>query len=390
MLILTGCATLTPTKTELKSNPALPVVKEFKAYPDRNAIALFWSPITSMSGYYIQRYDEKNKRWIEIATINNPYKSIYVDTNLLPNHFYKYRIASFNKNKIPSLAKETQTKTMPPLSPVIPLEAKPLKKGSIKLIFRPHQNERVNEYLIQKYNDQKAKWEDLATLKPRLNVEYIDNGLEDGKIYKYRIFAKSFDNIKSFPSKIIKVSTYPKPPIITNIIATKNLPKKIVLKFSPVKNAKYYKIYISDYPNGEFKFYTKTTSTEFVDNVEKDGFIRYYKVTAVSPYDTESILKETPAVMGESLTKPASPIVSTNKTDSLIEFTFISPDKRAVKYLVVKKEKEGLFKEKEKKFLVNSDKFQDSINPKKSYIYEIYEVDKYGLISKKPSIVEVN
>ena len=390
MIILTGCATLTPTKTELKSNPKLPIVKEFKAYPDRNAIALFWSPITSMNGYYIQRYDEKNKKWVEIATINNPYKSIYVDTNLLPNHIYKYRIASFNKNKIPSLAKETQTKTMPPLSPVIPLEAKPLKKGSIKLIFRPHKNERVNEYLIQKYNDQKAKWEDLTTLKPRLNVEYIDTNLEDGKIYKYRIFAKSFDGIKSLPSKIIKVSTYPKPPVITNITATKNLPKKIVLKFSPVKNAKYYKIYISDSPNGEFKLYTKINSTTFVDNVEKDGFIRYYKVTAVSPYETESILSETPAVMGESLTKPVAPIVSTNRNNTSIEFTFISPDKRAVKYLVIKKEKEGLFKVKEKKFLINSDKFTDIITPKKTYIYEIYEVDKYGLISKKPAIVEVS
>ena len=388
MIILTGCANLTPNKP-LKSNPNLPTVKEFKAYPDRNAIALFWSPIPKMSGYYIQRYDKKNKKWIEIATIKDPFKSIYVDTNLKPSHIYKYKIATFNKQGIPSLAKEVQISTLPPLSPVIPLEAKPLVKGKIKLIFRPHQNERVKEYLIQRFNDEKAKWENLVTLKPRLNVEYIDSNLKDGKIYKYRIFAISFDKIKSFPSKTIVVSTYPKPPIVLNITATTNLPKKIEIKFSPVKNALYYKIYISNSPKGPFKFYKITKSTVFIDNIGKDGFIRYYKVTAVSPYKTESLLSDTPAVMGETLKKPSTPIVSTNKMGNKIEFIFTSPDNRASKYLIIRKEKLGIFKAIEKKFITNSNNFIDTINPKHSYEYKIYEVDKYGLISKKPAVVEV-
>ena len=380
MIILTGCAAnLAPNKS-LKSNPNLPTVKEFKAYPDRNAIALFWSPVPKMSGYYIQRYDEKHKKWIEIATIKNPYKSIYVDTDLKPAHIYKYKIATFDKQGIPSLAKEVSTSTLPPISPVIPLEAKPLVKGKIKIIFRPHPNERVYKYLLQRYNDKKAKWEDLATLKPRLNVEYIDSDLKDGKIYKYRIFAKSFDNIKSLPSKTIVVSTYPKPPIVLNITATTNLPKRIEVKFSPVANAAYYKIYISNSPNGNFKFYKTTKSTKFVDIINKDGFIRYYKVTAVSPYKTESLLSDTPAVMGETLPPPTPPIVSTNKINNKIEFIFTSPDNRASRYLIVKKEKLGLFKSIEKKYITNSNNFKDTINPKHSYEYKIYEVDKYGHI----------
>jgi len=342
-----------------------------------------------MNGYYIQKYDFKHKKWIEIATIKNPYKSIYVDTNLKPAHIYKYKIATFNKNGIPSLAKEVIISTLPPLSPVIPLEAKPLTKGKIKLIFRPHPNERVKEYIIERFNDQKAKWEKLVILKPRLNVEYIDSGLKDGKIYKYRIFAKSFDGIKSLPSKTILVTTYPKPPIVMNVTASTNLPKKIIIKFSPVKDAAYYKIYISNSPNGKFYFYKTTKSTTFIDHLNKDGEVRYYKITAVSPYKTESLLSDTPAVMGETLPKPATPIISTNRVGNTIQFIFTSPDNRAAKYLIIRKEKLGFFKSIEKKFLSSSNTFVDKINPKHSYEYQIYEVDKYGLISKKPAIVEV-
>ena len=388
LFLITGCAT-NFNKPAPKSNPNLPTVKEFKAYPDRNAMALFWKPVPSMSGYYIQRYYPKKHKWIQIATINDPFKSIYVDTKLKPNTIYKYRIATFDKTGTPSLAVETAQKTLPKLSPVIPLESKPLKKGTVKIIFRPHQNERVKKYIVERFNDEKAKWEKIDTLKPRLNVEYIDSGLKDGKIYKYRIIAVSFDDIKSYPSNPIVVSTYPKPPVVLNVKASVDLAKQIKITWSPVDGAVYYKIYRSDSASGPFSFYAKTKNTYFIDKINKDGVTKYYKVTAVSKHGTESLLDESPVVMGQTLPAPATPIVSTNINGNTIEFIFTSPDNRAAKYLIVKVEHEGLFKKKESKFVTNKNNFRDTINPKKNYTYYIYEVDKYGLISKKPAKVEV-
>ncbi len=385
---MSGCAT-NFNRPSPKSNPNLPAVKTFKAYPDRNAIALFWNTVPNIKGYYVQRYNAKNKKWEEIATINNPYKSIYVDTNLKPGHIYKYKIATFDQNGAPSLSKEISQATMPRLSPVIPLEARPIAKGKVKIIFRPHPNERVKEYIIQRYNDKKTKWEALTTIKPRLNVEYIDQNLQDGKIYKYRIIAKSYDGITSFPSNPIVVSTFKKPSVILKTTASTNLPKKIVVTFSPVK-ASAYKIYISDTPNGSFHFYKKIYSTTFVDHINKDGIKRYYKITAVSKHHTESLLSDTPTAMGETLTKPAAPIVSTNKTGNQIEFIFTSSDNRAKKYLIIKKENISLFKSVTKKYIANSNRFIDTINTKKNYEYKIYEVDKYGLISNKPAIIKVD
>jgi len=387
LAILSGCANI--NQPAAKSNPALPTVKEFKAYPDRNAMALYWEPVDGMSGYYIQKYNSKTKKWETIKQINDTYKSIYVDTGLKPNTPYKYRIAAFNKNGVPSLAKETMNKTLPTISPVIPLETRSISKGVVKIVFRPHQNERVNRYLLQKFDDENSRWVDIAELKPRLNVEYIDTGLKDGRIYKYRIFAYSYDGLVSAPSKTIVVSTYPKPPLVMNVQASVDLPKKIKITFSPVKGAVYYKIYRSDSPDSGFELYAKTKNTEFIDNVKEDGVKKYYKVTAVTAHNTESLFKNTPVVMGESLKKPAKPAVSVNVYPNNIEFTFTSPDKRAYKYLVIREERISPFKKESKKFIVNGSTFKDTINPKKDYVYYIYEVDKYGIISSQPAKVEV-
>jgi len=384
LLLITGCAV--NNKPAPKSNPNLPKVENFSAYPDRNAIALKWSPVASMSGYYIQKFNNKTHKWEMLTTVTNPFQTLYVDTNLKPSTTYTYRIATFNKSKVPSLAKEITQKTLPSVAPVIPLEVKPLQKGMVKIIFRPHPNERVEGYIIQRFNDQSAKWEELANLTPRYNVEYIDKNLQDGKIYKYRIIAYTFDGLKSQPSQVISVSTYPKPPVIENIQATNNLPKKIVLTWSPVPNAKYYKVYTKSFLGLTYTPIAKTKQTTYTDVVNKDGVTKYYKVTAVSIHDTESLLDKTPEVMGQTLAAPAKPLVSTNIKSDGVEFIFSSPDDRAVKYLVVKKEG-NLFNAKEYKYIVHGNKFFDNkLQHKHTYNYKIYAVDKYGLISKANSV----
>jgi len=173
------------------------------------------------------------------------------------------------------------------------------------------------------------------------------------------------------PSNILKVSTYPKPPIVQDIKASHNLPKEIKLTWKKVKNAKYYKIYEKELFG--FKPIAKTTSTFFIDKVNKDGVKKYYKVTAVSIHDTESLLDKSPEVLGESLPIPAKPLVSTNILNNKIELILSSPDNRAVKYLIIKGKQ---------KYITKSNIFTDTnIQHKQTYYYKIYAVDKYGLIS---------
>jgi hypothetical protein len=88
--------------------------------------------------------------------------------------------------------------------------------------------------------------------------------------------------------------------------------------------------------------------------------------------------------MGKTLDIPAKPIVSANITNKGVELIMNSPDNRAVKYLIIKR---GQI---QKKYLVNGNRFLDKeIDKKHSIKYEIYAIDKYGLISK-PTEMEVS
>jgi fibronectin type 3 domain-containing protein len=159
-----------------------------------------------------------------------------------------------------------------------------------------------------------------------------------------------------------------------------------VLTWSPVKNAKYYKIYTKSFLGFTYTPIAKTTNTTFTDKINKDGVTKYYKVTAVSIHDTESLLDKTPEVMGQTLDAPAKPLVSTNITKNAVEFIFSNPDNRAVKYLVIKKER-NVLDSKEHKYIVNGNRFVDNnIQHKHSYKYKIYAVDQYGLISKANTV----
>jgi hypothetical protein len=341
-----------------------------------------------MGGYYIQRWDPEAKEWEDVAVINNPYKTIYVDTDLKPNTEYTYRILAFTTNNTPGPWSQTKVRTLPPPAAIIPVFAQPVGKGVIKIIWRPHPNERVDEYIVARYNDKTAEWEEVADLTPRYNVEFVDTGLQDGKVYKYRIIGVTFDGIKTYPSKTIRVSTYPRPPVVLNLTATIDRSRMIVVKWSPVPNAVAYKIYISPSPTGPFEYYTTVKTTQFIDKIPKDGFKRYYKVTAVSQFGTESLLSKSPVVMGETLPPPARPLVSTNRFNNVIQFIMTSPDDRAAKYLIVRTTQMGMFNKKVDKFVVNTNKFEDRINPSASYTYAIYAVDPNG-IKSEPTIIKV-
>ena len=203
ILAITGCSTDNPP---LKSSPNVPMVKKIFTLKDRNSVALEWKvDMDKISGYYIQR-SEDNKHYITIAQLSNRYITHYTDTGLKPNKVYYYKISTFNEVGVPSFAKLVDVKTAKTISPVSFLVDAGLKvKGMAKIIFRPHTNERVAGYYIERFDKATSKWEVIADLTPRLRAEYIDTNLKDGESYKYRIIAYTFDGLNSPPSKVITI-----------------------------------------------------------------------------------------------------------------------------------------------------------------------------------------
>ena len=381
ILAITGC-----TNQPIKSSPNVPKVQVLRSLSDRNAIALEWDVVNkpNIAGYYIQRSKDA-KKYVNVKKIESKYITHWTDTNLKPNTTYYYKISTYTKNGIPSFAVFKKARTLDTLSAVpYVINANLKAKGMVKIVFRPHPNERVKGYYIERFNDKYSKWERIADLQPRLRAEYIDKDLVDGKVYRYRVIAYTFDGLLSHPSRVIVTQTLSKPQKIVNLQASTDLPKKIRVTWQPVKDAVEYKVYGSTLGFGAgFKLIATTKNTVFVDNINKDGYTKYYKVSSVNKYGIESLKSQ--FVMGSTLPVPAKPVVSIEKGNKSVTFILSSPDKRAVKYLIKKDDGKKVINIHN----VHSPYTDTNVQPKRSYTYKIYAIDNNGLVSK-PSEVEVS
>jgi len=380
-LIIAGCTNQPP----LKSNPNLPVVSKINSINDRNQIAIYWDRPSSdlVKGYYLQRSDN-GKKYKLIATIDDVDTTSFDDKGLSPEHKYFYKIATFDKNKVPSKGLKLVAYTIHNIEPIPALKNENLKtRGKVKFSFRPHPSERVSKYLIQRFNGK--KFETIATLDSRILTEFVDTNLEDGKTYEYRVIAVSYDGLKSAPSKVLKIATLGKPAVVMGLTASSDIPKKIEISWNPVKNIDHYEVYSSDEATGSYNLIATTNTNNYTDILNKDGVTRFYKVVAVNKFGLKSLMPEN-GEMGSTIPLPASPVIS--KDSASLKFAITSPDGRAVKY-EVDREGNGVVK----KFVNVQSPFVDNIptdsNSTINYTYKFYSIDKYNLKSE-PTEYEEN
>ncbi len=391
-MMLSGCG-VQPQPSKPKVDLSLPTVSKIRTLSDIKTIALEWTPVYDerIQGYYLYRkHGSKLKR---IAQIEDRYRSHYLDTNLVPDTLYEYRMSAYDKQGRESrVSQAVRAKTLPIPDSVSFLEAIDHLPKEVKLIWRPHPFERVEWYIIERTEPSQEKWERLATLKGRLNAEYLDKNLKDNHIYYYRVWVKTCDGILSNPSKTVKANTKPRPSVVQGLQATNNLPKKIIVRWkpNPEPDIDHYNVYRSIFELGPYVVVAKTKRTEYVDLVGEDGVKRYYKVTAVDSDGLESFKQDVP-VAGQTLPKPLPPMIKEQRFhNGALYLRWESPDKRAVKYIVKKIERNGFLSENVYTFTnVQTTTFTDTgLKPGFKYIYSVIAVDKYGIKSKpSPEIV---
>ena len=396
IFFLSGCAKQPSLIEKPKIDPTLPKVSELRALPDIKSIALEWDPIHDerVKGYYLYRSSQNSSKLKRVAIIKDRFSSHYVDNNLEPNTLYYYRISTYENDGRESLPSDIKkVKTLPLIEPVSFIEAISHLPRRVKLIWRPHPNPRVNEYIIQRSEPDNPEWKTIATIKGRLNAEYIDKDLEDNHLYFYRILVKTYDNIESLPSKVVKAFTKPLPKMVKGLKATTDFPKKIVLTWekSPEKDIDHYNIYRSSISKLFFTLHAKTKDTKYTDMIGEDGVTKFYKVTAVDSDGLESFKQDIP-VMGSTLPKPKAVVITSSevKKDGLY-LKWSSRDDRIKSFIVVKKEIDGLLNEKEYKYTnIKNNFFIDrAIVPGVRYLYRVYGVDTYGIVSEPSEKIEV-
>jgi len=395
IVLISGCQQNigTPEKPKIDTNLPMVSTASIKHIPDINAIALEWKRVDHLrgAGYYIIRADmQEDGKFKRITTIKNKFVTHYLDTDVQANSKYGYKISLFTGKGFESRSSETVVvSTLPNFDSVSLIESISDLPRQIKILWRPHQNSRVAEYIIERTSPTRAKWETIATIKNRLNVEYIDEDLGDNEIFMYRIKAVTFDGIVSNSSAITSATTKALPGQIKTLEVTRDLPKKIQLSWgkSATEDVAYYNIYRASSATGRYsKIATAPVShNRFDDMVTEDGKIYFYKITTVDVDSLESRIEEVTPIMGSTLSKPRMPQITLAMIEgNKIVLNWISTDDRTVSYNIYKISKENWITSNE--ILIPSVtglRFEDpDIIRGVEYSYRLQAVDKHGLISE--------
>ena len=398
ILLISGCSTkngLLDT-TEPKIDDTLESIqsKSVRNISDITAIAFEWQKVddSRVDGYNIYRANtqEEGAKLSHIALINNKYSTHFVDDDLEPNTKYIYALSSNTAQGYeskPTSSVEVSTLDRP--SAVSFIQAISNLPRQIKILWRPHTNQSIEYYKVQRSTPQTSEWDTLKTLDGRLQSEFIDTKLEDNIVYIYRVTAYTFEDIASYPSEIVRAQTKALPEGVNNLIASTNQPRKILLNWQAAENKDVirYNIYRNNTPDGSFS-YLKSVSNEtlmYEDFINKDGKTFFYKLTATDIDNLESSLNNN-SVMGitlPKLNKPTLTLAQIQGEKAILNWQ--KGDDRAVSFNVYKTIKNSMFDVKEEKFTNVTDvRFEDNdIVRGVEYQYSVESIDEYGIISER-------
>lgn len=394
-LLISGCNTAnlsTPEKPKIDDTLEVIDSSSIRSIPDMNGIAFEWRKVDDprVIGYHLYRasmQDDGTKLKL-VETIDNRYTTHYLDDDLEPNTKYIYKISSATKRDVESrTTNDYIVSTLPRFESVSFIQAISNLPRQIKIVWRPHTNERVEYYEIQRTTPATSEWEKIETIDGRLQAEFIDLKLEDNVIYKYRIIAHTFDGIASIPSEAVKAQTKPLPEGILSLNASKDLARKIVLNWQPSASEDVYKynIYRSSNPQSGF---SKIKSVEskvltYNDFINENGKVYFYKISSVDKDGLESDLNVN-STMGSTLPKLNKPIITLAQIQGeKAILNWQSNDKRTKSYIIHKTVKESYFNSKTFKIEgITELRYEDKdIVRGVEYNYAIQAVDENGIVS---------
>lgn len=401
LLILSGCQGVSPLpKKKTVIDSTLPVVTLTKngVMRDMKTIAFEWNSIKDprVKGIYVYKRVSGKKATNKLDyydSVDNRFRTHYLDGNDEPNTKYSYAFRVISKDAEGKLSRVYDVSTLPLLGSVAWIHAIEGLPRMAKIIWRPDENERVESYIIERKTFEDEKFKKIATLKGRLNAEYIDEGLKDDAIYLYRIRVKTYDGIVSTPSQVVKCVTKALPKSVEYIKATKNLPKMIKISWSASKekNFNQYYLYRGKDIDSSFELIAKLYNNHYTDNIGKDGKTYFYRVGIVDKDGLESEHDKN-TVMGMTLPKPEAPVITgINLINSGVELSWKKTDSRIKSFIIVRKNRTGWLKETTKEYKnIHTNSFVDNnINPDSTYAYTVYGVDENGIVSKPSTEVKI-
>jgi fibronectin type 3 domain-containing protein len=390
LLIFYGCGNIIiPEPKPLHQDDSLETVKDIKLISDSISVAFEWkrSNYPNLAGYRIYRakvLGDVSEELSLVATIEEPVATHYVDKELQSNTVYKYAFTTFTIDGRESKSSKVKIiKTRPAVSAPLYIHSIKDLANKTKLIWRPHTDKKVSGYIIERQDTNTGEWEVVGELEHRFEVEFIDLDLETNKIYKYRVFSKTFDGQTSRPSETVDAITKARPSGVAEIRATSDLPQEIRISWKNIAGNKY-RIYQSASLDGEFVLIGETSKNNFSDKIEKNGVQRFYKVSSVDQTGLESALPDLP-VSGITLFPPKAPkLIDVLVENGKVKVVWEATDNKSLKYFVERKSGSNWSGKDTVRFETAKTTFIDETAPTSGNLsYRVISIDRHGLLSKE-------
>ena len=156
LTVFSGCTQQPTPPAEPEIDPSLPTVSVNGHIESMSSIAFEWKPFNKdpkVKGYFVYRNspEKEDQKLTRHATVESRFVSHYTDKDLKPNTTYIYRFSTYNKNWQESDASKTYrvtTKTV--LASVSFFDSIGNLPRIAKLIWRPHDNPSVQEYIVER------------------------------------------------------------------------------------------------------------------------------------------------------------------------------------------------------------------------------------------------
>ena len=158
LLLSSGCNNVfdnlnTPSKPTINESIETVDFNSIKSITDITSIGFEWQRVTDpkVTGYNFYRTDlQKDGKTLNlIKSIDNSYATHYVDKDLEPNTKYAYQISARTSSGTESRTTDAYiVQTLPRIVPVSFAQAISNLPNRIKILWRPHPDQRIQYYRI--------------------------------------------------------------------------------------------------------------------------------------------------------------------------------------------------------------------------------------------------
>ena len=209
LLAFNGCGEGMKGLMIYDTDTTLKTITQVRSLPMQNSVGFEWKKIEDYRVHGVNIYrgtpTTGAQSFQRIGSVGNRYGTHFVDTHVKPNRVYLYTFTTFSLGRESKHGSVLKVQTRPALNGVSFAKAYVVAPGVVKLLWAPHANQSINRYVIER-SVNAGPWKYVIQVEGQLMAEYIDTFVNAGNSYRYRIIAKSYDDILTKPSQITSVS----------------------------------------------------------------------------------------------------------------------------------------------------------------------------------------